>query len=129
MYCRELAGPHGKLIVALDTDERIKKNDPKLPIFNQDIRLINLDVLKVNGNPIVDRITMFTTDDDLREIIRVNKPDYIVKGDEWKGKEIIGSDLVKGRILFYQTEKNGIADKISSSAIVKTILERYNIKN
>lgn len=124
MYCRQLADPNGKLVVAIDTDSRIMRANTIFPIFHQDVRILNLAVLKMNGKAMIDHIAVFETDDDLRQVINMHKPTFMVKGDDWEGKEIIGAELVK-RVLFYKTEKNGIADKISSSAIVKTILSRY----
>lgn len=126
MYCRQLAGPDGRVVVALDADTRIMRANTIFPIFHQDVRILNLSVLKMNGKAVINHIALFETDDDLRQVIKMHKPTFMVKGDDWEGKEIIGAELVK-KVLFYKTEKNGIADKISSSAIVKTILGRYKL--
>jgi len=122
-YCRYLATDRGLVIVAIDSDKRIEDKDRKLPIFSQDIRLINLRILKQNEKPLINQIQIFNSDQDLHDIISRLKPDLIVKGSEWEGQKIIGDDVAP--VKFYPAEKNGMSDKISSTTIVQTILERY----
>ena len=123
-HARRYAGFGGEVMVAIDTDKRIQKSDPRLPIFSQDIRIINLKVLRLLDVPMVNKVTLFDTDDDLIQILKAFKPDYMVKGEDWFGKPIVGSELMIPMIWF-PVEKNGISEKISSSSIIKTILENY----
>lgn len=123
-YARRYAGLDGEVMVAIDTDERISKQDSKLPIFSQDERIVNLQILRCLDMPMVNKVTLFTTDDDLIQIIKAFKPDYMVKGSDWANKPVIGSDIIP-MIIWYPVEKNGVADKISSSDVINKILEKH----
>lgn len=118
-YCRHLATYKGFLIVGIDSDERIRKSNPDLPILSQDIRYANLRMLKVNNAPLIDSLHIFNTDEELHELIKSVTPDLLVKGSEWRGNPIIGEDICK--VQFYQAESNGTSEKISSSKIIETI--------
>lgn len=119
-----MATYHGYVIVGIDSDERITKAYPYLPIIPQEVRLANLRVLKVNNVPLVDSIHIFNTDDELLDLVKSVTADIMVKGSEWRGKEIIGSEFVK-EVKFYDAEMNGISDKISSSSIIEMIISKH----
>lgn len=113
-YCRTLAGFDGTVIVAIDSDSRILMAGGN-PIFNLMERMEQIKMLRVFGRPLVDQVFPFAEDHTLELIIKTFKPDVLVKGDEWKGKQIIGSNLTT--IEFYPSGEN----KLSSSNIIKTI--------
>ena len=98
-YCRKLAGDCGEVIVALDSDEKVKKDKGQSsPIFSFKERhnaLLSLcdDTYYFNG-PVVDEIYQFSTNEELHELIKKIKPDIIVKGTDWKDN-VVGSDLAK----------------------------------
>ena len=119
-YCRHMATYKGFLIVGIDSDERIRQSNPDGPVFPQDIRYTNLRILKVNNSPLIDTLHVFNSDAELHELIKSVSPDMIIKGSEWKGKPVIGEDICK--VHFYEAEKNGTLEKISSSTIIQTIL-------
>lgn len=121
---RVLAGYDGQVMVAIDTDDRISIKHPNAPIFPLDVRLANLRVLKFIDRSLIDHVVVFQTDDDLRALIQHFKPKYLMKGSDWAGQKIIGEELTQ--VAFYPVEKNGITEKISSSTIIKTILDRYD---
>ena len=96
------------VIVALDTDQRIKQakgNDR--PINKQRIRKMIMETLKP-----VDEVLLFGTDEELINIMK--KADIRVIGSDWKDKEIVGKEHCK--LLFY--------DRINDESTTNTI-ENY----
>lgn len=121
-FCRTLAGPNGKVIVGIDSDRRISQLKGSIrPICRQDIRLINLRILKFMDSPMVDEIKIFDSDEELYNLIKTTSPDIIVKGDDWKGKKVIGDDISK--IHFYKCSTNYYG-KISTSKIIEMVLDK-----
>jgi len=124
MFCRDLAGPGGQVMVAIDTDDRIVKlKGDHLPIFDQNTRQYQIRILKYTYGPLVDHVSVFRTDEDLENIITFFRADYLVKGNEWEGKRIIGANLAE--VVFYNAEKNLVNTKISSSKIIEQILKKH----
>lgn len=96
------------LIVAIDTDDRVReKKGPTRPIHNQDERSFFLRMLKP-----IDQVEMFSTDQELEELIKGFNPDIMIVGSDWKGKPVIGSQYAK-RLIFF--------DRIGNYATTKTI--------
>jgi rfaE bifunctional protein nucleotidyltransferase chain/domain len=94
----DFAGSLGAtLLVALDTDRRIGYNKgAQRPFNNLETRMRLMAMLKpVTG------VVSFDTDEDLVNIIRKYQPDVMVKGSDWRGKEILGEQYCK-RIHFYE---------------------------
>jgi D-beta-D-heptose 7-phosphate kinase/D-beta-D-heptose 1-phosphate adenosyltransferase len=88
------------LYVALDTDERVSRKKPGRPINNLQYRSIMMQALHA-----VDNVFCFSSDDDLRSLIKNYKPDIMVVGSDWLGKEIIGSEYA-GEVKFYNRNPN-----------------------
>jgi rfaE bifunctional protein nucleotidyltransferase chain/domain len=89
------------LHVAIDADERIKElKGPERPIQPEHIRVAIMVNLKA-----VDEVSVFTTDEDLINIIKSYEPDIMVKGSDWRGGEIIGSEYCK-EIVFYERDND-----------------------
>ena len=85
------------LLVAIDSDERIKKNKGQERPFNPlHIRKAIMENLRM-----VNSVAVFDTDEDLINIIRKFEPDIMVKGSDWRGGEIIGGDYCK-EIRYYE---------------------------
>ncbi len=81
------------LIVAIDSDERVKNlKGKKRPINNQFERQTLLSNLKS-----VDEVEVFHTDKELLDIIK--SCDMMVKGSDYRGKNIIGEQFIK--VIFY----------------------------
>lgn len=96
------------LIVAIDTDDRVKeKKGSKRPIYNQDDRRFFLNMLKP-----VDQVEMFSSDEELEQLIKGLNPDIMVVGSDWKNSPVIGSQYAK-RLVFF--------DRINDYATTKTI--------
>ena len=89
------------LLVAVDTDRRIKEHKGEdRPVNNERTRVAIMSNLKA-----VDEVAVFDTDEDLINIIRMYEPDIMVKGSDWRGGEIIGSEYCK-EILFYERDND-----------------------
>jgi bifunctional ADP-heptose synthase (sugar kinase/adenylyltransferase) len=114
-YCRELAGINGKLIVAIDSDQKILKDTNKKPIFSTTERLNALLALKYLNAPMVNSVLIFYSNDELYSLIKCLNPNIIVKGSEWSGN-VIGSDICKVNYFSYD-------NSYSSTGIVKRIKE------
>lgn len=96
------------LIVAIDTDDRVReKKGPTRPIHNQDERSFFLRMLKP-----VDQVELFSSDQELEELIKGFNPDTMIVGSDWKDKPVIGSQYAK-RLMFF--------DRIGDYATTKTI--------
>jgi len=96
--------------VGIDSDERVKqlKGDDR-PINNQH------DRAKMLGNLVmVDSVVIFHNDDELRKFIEVFEVDYMVTGDDYQDKVIIGAECTKSGVVYFP--KN---DKSSTNIIKK----------
>ncbi len=86
----------GKLIIGIDSDKRVKElKGINRPYHNQFERQYNL--LSVKG---VYNVVVFDSSDELRELLKLNTPDYFVIGSDYKNKEIIGSEYANEIIYF-----------------------------
>lgn len=89
-YLREAKKLGDKLVVGLNSDESIRRLKGKLrPINKQNARKELLESLKF-----VDEVVIFKEDDPLR-LIKSIKPDVLVKGSDYKKKDIVGAEFVK----------------------------------
>lgn len=93
----------GYVLVGLDSDERVKelKGDDR-PINPIEHRIKMIESLKF-----VDDVVTFNTDDDLRDILYIYQPDIFLIGDEYRNKEIIGSEYARDVVFF--EKKNDIS--------------------
>ena len=82
------------LILGLNSDKSVKKLKGKnRPINNQSDRAFILASLEV-----VDYLVIFEEDTPL-ELIKLIKPDVLVKGSDYEGKKVVGQDIAKELIL------------------------------
>ncbi|MDP1622540.1 MAG: D-glycero-beta-D-manno-heptose 1-phosphate adenylyltransferase [Bacteroidales bacterium] len=80
------------LIVGLNSDESVHRiKGANRPVNNEDARAITLAALSF-----VDGVILFG-EDTPHELIELIQPDILVKGKDYEGKEIVGSDVVKAR--------------------------------
>jgi rfaE bifunctional protein nucleotidyltransferase chain/domain len=78
------------LIVAVNSDRSVKSiKGPERPIINENERAEMLAALGC-----VD-LTLIFDEDTPYEVIKKLVPDVLVKGGDWKEKEIVGSDIVR----------------------------------
>ena len=79
------------VIVGIDTDDRIQSmKGENRPINDLHHRVEFLKAIKY-----IDAVVSFSTDDELIEIIKEHSPRYMLIGDDYKGKKIIGSEHIK----------------------------------
>jgi len=107
------------LVVGLNSDASVKSIKPdNRPIVSQEQRA---EVLA--GLGVVDFITIFDESDPLLALISAIKPDILVKGADWKEKEIVGADVVKaygGKVVRVE-----VVPGISTSRIIRRIIKRF----
>ena len=102
------------LYVGIDTDERIKElKGPTRPIINQDDRSFFLRILKP-----VNQVELFSTDEELENLIKGFNPDIMVVGSDYKNKRVIGSEYAK-QLLFFDR-----IDGYSSTKVIQGIINR-----
>lgn len=89
-YLKKAKQLGGILIVGLNSDTSVRRIKGRArPIFNQKDRARLLSSLTC-----VDYVVIFNQDTPL-SLINALKPDVLIKGADWKGKKVVGADLVK----------------------------------
>jgi cytidyltransferase-like protein len=120
MQARDIATGSGRVIVCLDEDEKCMADKGlQRPIFSVLERAKSLLDLKFGNYNIVDQVEFFYTNKQLENIIRREKPDYLLKGSDWRDKPVVGSQYSK--VLFYERENYSTTD------IVRRVLEKHTI--
>ncbi|OFX43092.1 MAG: glycerol-3-phosphate cytidylyltransferase [Bacteroidetes bacterium GWA2_30_7] len=113
-YLAKAASLGNKLVIGLNTDESVRKNKGKnRPVQDEYSRALILSSLKF-----VDAVILFneTTPDNLIKLI---KPDFLVKGGDYKVENIVGSGFVNsygGQVVVIEYLNN-----FSSSSIITKI--------
>ena len=80
------------LIVGLNSDDSVHRiKGSHRPVNNEEARAITLAALSF-----VDCVIVFGEDTPI-DLIKLIQPDILVKGKDYEGKEIVGSDVVKVR--------------------------------
>ena len=81
-----------KVIVATDTDEKIKsdKGDHK-PINDLCYRVAMLEAIKY-----IDVVHTFGSRQELEGLILLYNPDILLLGDDWQGGDVVGIEHAKG---------------------------------
>jgi cytidyltransferase-like protein len=119
MFARQIA-KDGIVMVAIDEDEKVMADKGlQRPIFNVHERAKAVLDLRMIDRPLVDQVDFFYTNHQLENIIRREKPDYIVKGGDWRGKTVVGSQYAK--VLYYDRMQH------STSEIIRRVIEKHTI--
>jgi len=85
-----------KLIVGIDSDEKVSKDKGADRPYNKlKDRVYALESLKA-----VDEVMVFDNRDHLEWLVQITKPDILVVGSDWKGKEIVGGQYSKEIVYF-----------------------------
>lgn len=116
-YLAEARALGDKLIVAINSDASMRKlKGNSRPIQPEDARLEVIAALAA-----VDWVTLFSEDTPY-ELIKGLTPDVLVKGGDWKVKDIVGADLVTangGKVfsipITYKCSTSDIVTKIKRS--------------
>jgi D-beta-D-heptose 7-phosphate kinase/D-beta-D-heptose 1-phosphate adenosyltransferase len=88
------------LLVAIDSDRRVKElKGESRPINTVADRRAMLQSLRF-----VDYVKVFDTTEELIEIIKLYKPDIMVKGSDYRGKSVTGETLIPKVIYYERTE-------------------------
>jgi len=89
-YLEDAGKGNRVLIVGLNSDSSIRRiKGPSRPIIVQKSRAAVLAALES-----VDFVVIFNEDTPYKTIAAI-KPDILIKGADWKGKSVVGEDLVK----------------------------------
>jgi rfaE bifunctional protein nucleotidyltransferase chain/domain len=117
-YLKKAKGLGDILIVGLNSDSSVRRIKGKgRPVQNQKDRAVILASLYF-----VDYVCIFNELTPLKLIARL-LPDYLVKGSDWKAKDIVGKDIVEscdGEVLSIKMVKGK-----STKNIIQTILNRF----
>jgi rfaE bifunctional protein nucleotidyltransferase chain/domain len=110
-YARSL-GDH--LLVCIDSDRRVRELKGDLrPINNEQDRKLHLQNLKA-----VDQVWIFDSASILEDMCRQYQPDIMVKGSDYQGQPIVGSDYCKN-IKFFDRIK-----QYSTTNAIQNIINR-----
>jgi len=89
-----------KLYVGLDSDERVKRlKGDKRPINDVNTRITIMQNLRM-----VHQVFIFDTDDELRNLVDKLDIDYMIVGDQYRDKEVIGRENAKIGVVFYPVD-------------------------
>jgi|TARA_R100000030_G_scaffold74076_1_gene57317 D-beta-D-heptose 7-phosphate kinase/D-beta-D-heptose 1-phosphate adenosyltransferase len=84
------------LVVGVDSDEKVAADKgPNRPYNKLEDRVYALESLKA-----IDKVYVFDNRDHLEWLIQINKPDILVVGSDWKGKEVVGGHHAKKIVYF-----------------------------
>lgn len=102
------------LLVCIDSDRRVRELKGRLrPVNKQEDRKFALDNLKA-----VNAVWIFDSAEELEHICKIYKPDLMVKGSDYQGKEIVGSEYCN-KIEFFKLVPN-----YSTSKVIENINNR-----
>ena len=114
-YAKNLGNVRNFLIVGIDSDQRVKElKGENRPINNQKDRKRMLESLRF-----VDKVVIFDSSTDLRNEILANDVEYMVVGDEYEGKEVIGLENTKKGCVYYRIDYR--IDNRSTTNIIEKI--------
>ena len=102
------------LIVGLDSDERVAslKGEGR-PVNSLEDRAVLLGCLTM-----VDQVVSFSTDEELENTIDFFEPDFLVVGEDYKDKRVIGREHV-GRVIYFNKFKDHLGESYSTTNILK----------
>ena len=105
----EYASSFGYVMVGIDSDDRVKSlKGVNRPFNNQQNRKKLLESLKF-----VDKVKIFETENELKNIIKDYSPNYFIIGCDYKNKTVIGSEYVEKIIFFDKIKGISTSDILS----------------
>ena len=90
-----------KLIVGIDTDERVKLDKGE----DRPINTLNDRIYVLNSIKYIDMVVPFNSTEELSNKIKYWSPDVMVIGSDWKGKDVIGQEYA-GKVDFFDRIEN-----------------------
>jgi len=107
------------LVVGLNSDASVRRlKGPTRPVNPQKARAGVLAALSS-----VDFVTVFNEDTPIK-LIRALSPDVLIKGADWKGKPVVGADVIKangGKVEFIT-----FVDNFSTTKIIEKMSDLHN---
>ena len=89
-YLNDAAALGDKLIVGLNSDSSVRTiKGSNRPVFNEEFRKSMLEGLRA-----VDVVVLFSEETPLK-LIRLIKPDFLVKGGDYSVEEVVGAEYVQ----------------------------------
>ena len=100
--------PHpARLVVGIDSDEKVREDKGRGRPYNK--LEDRIEVLK--SIRYIDLVIPFNSTEGLREAIRKIKPEVMVIGSDWRGKDVIGQEYA-GSLEFFDRIGNYSTTKI-----------------
>lgn len=110
-HCAAL-GDH--ILVGIDSDDRVKAlKGENRPINSEEIRKFILMNFKW-----VNDVRIFSSDEELTQMVKEYEPDYMIVGSDWKDKKVIGSEHAKIVGFFNRIDEH------STTKIIERITDR-----
>ena len=104
-----------RLIVATDTDEKIKQDKgPSKPINDLCYRMSMLQSIRY-----IDIVHYFNSRKELEDLIEMYSPDILLLGGDWKNGDVVGADFAK------EVRHLPRVGGYSSTKVIQTILRNY----
>jgi|TARA_Y100000022_G_C13196955_1_gene350835 D-beta-D-heptose 7-phosphate kinase/D-beta-D-heptose 1-phosphate adenosyltransferase len=104
-----------RLIVATDTDEKIKQDKgPSKPINDLCYRMSMLQSIRY-----IDTVHYFDSRQELEDLIEMYSPDILLLGGDWKGGDVVGAEFAK------EVRHLPRVGGYSSTKVIQTILRNY----
>jgi D-beta-D-heptose 7-phosphate kinase/D-beta-D-heptose 1-phosphate adenosyltransferase len=108
-YLRDARALGDVLVIGLNSDKSVSRIKPGRPVNQEEHRAEILSSLEM-----VDYVTLFDEETPY-ELIKLLKPDVLVKGGDWKKEDIVGSDIAK------ETRSLPYIKGISTTGIIEKI--------
>ena len=103
------------LIIGIDSDRKVKNDKGEYrPINKEEDRKFMLESIKY-----IDKVFVFNSRQQLEDLIKFTKPNIMVIGSDWKGKEVVGQEHAQQLIFF---------DRIGNYSTTNIIKENKNEK-
>lgn len=99
-----------RLVVGLDTDERVKQNKGS----SRPINSLSKRTRVMSAIRFVDEVVSFGSEEELLDKIASSKAELIVVGNDYEGKRVIGSEIVP--VNFFRK-----IDGLSSTDVINAI--------
>ena len=104
-----------KLIVATDTDEKIRNDKgSSKPINDLCYRMSMLQSIRY-----IDTVHYFNSRKELEDLIEMYSPDILLLGGDWKNGDVVGADFAK------EVRHLPRVGGYSSTKVIQTILRNY----
>tara|TARA_R110000824_G_scaffold3833_8_gene18312 strand:- start:8746 stop:9150 length:405 start_codon:yes stop_codon:yes gene_type:complete len=100
------------LVVGIDTDEKVREEKgPQRPFNSLLDRICVLESIRY-----VDKVEVFGSKRELQGLVKTLAPDILVKGSDWKGKEIVGAESAK-EVRYFERIKGYSTTKILENSL------------